>query len=272
MTYNFDFKPTRRLFINVCTWLEQHIDRYFPTEKPDRNTMVYKSMIGGKNAVVSFSKQGISVESDDDLSEYFNRRSHNNEFEIYDRSAKERLKRAGISLAYYVFDMNAFLIAFIIEMVMYRLPGSVYTLAFLSVPLTLIVCFVVFFLTFKPIYENMGENTWRTLFIQGGGIFTVLHIAFLILETIAYVVYKLVKESYVIPNFTVEQIERGRELYNNISEIMGTAFLAYLFIVPLPLILSLAISSHRAFYTENYTVKKNRQETDKIETPQIERN
>lgn len=183
-----------------------------------------------------------------------------------------RLTRLGISLAYYIFDMNAVLIALIIEMVMYRLPGSVYNLAFLSVPLTLIVCFAVFFLTFKPIYENMGENTWRTLFIQGGGIFTVLHVAFLILKTIAYVVYKLVKEIYVIPNFTVEQIERGREFYNDISSITDTAFFTYLFIVPLLLILSFAISSHRAFYTENYTVKENRQETDKIETSQTERN
>ena len=117
MTYNFDFKPTRRLFINVCTWLEQHIDKYTLTDEPDKRIKIFTSQISGKTAVVSFSKQAISVESDDDLSEYFNRRSHNNEFEIYDRSAKERLKRAGISLAYYVFDMNAFLIAFIIEMV-----------------------------------------------------------------------------------------------------------------------------------------------------------
>ncbi|MBD5138034.1 MAG: hypothetical protein HDT24_01800 [Ruminococcus sp.] len=267
MTYNFDFKPTRRLFINVCTWLEQHIDRYFPTEKPDRNTRVYKSMIGGKNAVVSFSKQGISVESDDDLSEYFNRRSQNNEFEIYDRSAKERLKRAGISLAFYIFDMIAygFFMGFFAFLFIKVFKSEALFSLPISLLLTVIMIFVIFLLTFKPVYKHTGERIGRTMFIQGGGIFIILHVAFLILKTIAYIIYKAVKESFVIPNFTVEQIERGREFYHDISTLAWATLFLYAISVILPLIIAMAVSSHRL---DNIDIaKENFAETDKIETP-----
>lgn len=256
MIYNFDIKPTRKLFKQVCMWLEQHIDRYFPTDKPDSDTRVYKSMVGGKNAVVSYSKQGVSVETEEDLSEYFNRRSYDVKLEIYDRSPKEMLKRTGISLIFYILNMNALWAALIIDSFFYMLPGGMYALSILSFPLTIIAYFTVFFLTFGLIYKNTGERSGRTLFIQGGGIFTVLHIAFLILMGIAYAVYKNVKESYVIPNFTVEQIERGRGIYYNISEIAGTPVLAYLLIVLLPLIVSFAIASNRFFYTDKHTVKE----------------
>lgn len=259
MTYNFDFKPTKKFVRDVFAGLEQHIDKYTLMDKPDRNTRVYTSEVNGKTAVVSFSRHGISVESDDDLSEYFNKRVNGNYSEI-DQSS--RLTRAGISLIFYIFNVSAFLIAIIIELLIYRLPGS--SFAFLALPLTLITYFVVFFLTFKPIYENTGERTWRTVFIQSGGIFTVLHIAFFILKTIAYAVYQNVKESYVIPNFTVEQIDRGRKLYNNISELMRIQNLGYLFLVLLPLIISAFVSWIR--------LNKKQQETLPIETSQVERN
>lgn len=175
-----------------------------------------------------------------------------------------RLTRLGISLAYYVFDMGAILIYFLFYGLILSLDLTGIFEDFLLIPLTWIVYFVLFFLTFKPIYENTGERTLRTAFIHGGGIFTVLHIVFFILRAIAYTIYKSVKESYVIPNFTSEQIERGREFYNDISVLMFALIWGYLTLVFLPLIISAFVSWIR--------LSKNQQETLPIETSQTERN
>ena len=255
MTYNFDFKPTKKFVRDIFVWLEQHIDKYTLTEKPDRNTRVYTSEVNGKTAVVSFSRHGISVESDDDLSEYFNKCVNGNYSEI-DQSS--RLTRIGISLIFYVFNMVApFFVGVFIEDIIFSLIRDYFNL--LTFILTWSIFFIIFRLTFKLVYENTGERILRTAFIQGGGIFIILHIAFFILKSIAYAVYKAVKESYVIPNFTVEQIEQGRNFYNGISEFTAIPFLYYLLIVLLPLIISAFVSWIRP-------------ETLPVETSQIERN
>ena len=109
--------------------------------------------------------------------------------------------------------------------------------------------------TFRSVYNVTGERFRRLVFIQSGGIFTILHIVFLILKTIAYAIYKSVKESYVIPNFTIEQIERGRDFYNNISDITGIFSLMYLVYVPVSLTIAAIVSWIR--------LNKNQQENDK---------
>lgn len=169
-----------------------------------------------------------------------------------------RLLGVGISLIFYVFNMVApFFVADFIEDLIFSLTGDFSNL--LTFILTWSIFFIIFMLTFKLVYKITGERTWRTAFIQSGGIFTILHIVFLILKTIAYAIYKSVKESYVIPNFTVEQIEHGRRIYNGVSEFTAIPFFIYLLIVPLPLIIAAVVSWIR--------LNKNRQETDKIESP-----
>lgn len=267
MTYNFDIKPTRSLVRSFYEWLGQHIDKYMLTCEPDNRTKVFTSQTGGKKLTVKFLRKSISVEtSDEKIYEYLKRRIDANYSDVpdIDRSPKARLIRAGFSLAFYALNMNAAFIGLIIEAMLFFSPISLFVI--------FVIYCMIFIFTFNPIYENTGERAWRTAFIQGGGIFTVLHIVFLILKAIAYAVYKNVKESYVIPNFTVEQIKRGRELYKNISELVRIQTLGYLLIVLLPFIISIVISSNRVFYTVKYTVKENHQETEKIETPQIERN
>ena len=175
-----------------------------------------------------------------------------------------RLTRLGISLAYYVFDMGAILVYFLFYGLILSLDLTGIFEDFLLIPLTWIAYFVLFFLTFKPICENTGKRTLRTAFIQSGGIFTVLHIVFFILKAISYMIYKSVKESYVIPNFTVEQIERGREFYHDISVLMLVPIWGYLTLVLLPLIIAAFVSWIR--------LNKTQQETLPIETSQIERN
>lgn len=266
MTYNFDIKPTKRFVKDVCEWLEQHIDKYTLTDEPDKHTNVLTSQTGGKTAVVKFSKQGVSVEADEDILEYIQKRvssSYRHLPEI-DRSAKAKFLRVGVSLIFYIFGMNAYLwVAGIIEDLIFKLTGDFFTA--LTVFLTWTLYILIFLLTFKPIYKKEGERNWRTVFIQSGGIFTVLHIVFLIMIGIAHDIYKAVKESFVIPNFTVEQIEHGRRIYNDISDTAFTPFAFYVIFVLVPLIIVAVAGRY-------YVMTSDLKEIKQIETLQTERN
>ncbi len=109
----------------------------------------------------------------------------------------------------------------------------------IAVPVVAAGIVMIFKSTFEDVYEDVGmEKFGRTVFIQGGGIFPVLQAVFLILKAIAYHIYLNVKESYVIPNFSVAQIERAREFYNTVSDIAGIGFILYLIVIPVPLIIA----------------------------------
>ncbi len=115
-----------------------------------------------------------------------------------------------------------------------------------AVALSWVVLVVMFKKTFEDIFVHEGmKKVGRTVFIQGGGIFPVMHAVFLILKAIAYHIYLNVKESYVIPNFSIAQIERAREVYNTVSSVVGGGFILYLIFIPVPLIIAGAISRER---------------------------
>lgn len=176
-----------------------------------------------------------------------------------------RLPRLGFSLAYYLFGTVGMSFLILLIVFLNGVWGIIFgNTAIFLLPVPLVISFVIFFTTFKSVYNVTGECFRRVVFIQSGGIFTILHIVFLILKTIAYAVYKSIKESYIIPNFTVEQIESGRRFYNDISEITEFMSLAYLLCVPISLVIAAVVSWIR--------LNKNQQETLPIETSQIERN
>lgn len=158
-----------------------------------------------------------------------------------------------LSLAYYLFGTVGISLVSVIVIFLDSFFGNAAEVIFFPIPW--MVAFVVFSTTFRSVYNVTEERFKRVVFIQSGGIFTILHIVFLILKTIAYAIYKSVKESYVIPNFTVEQIESGREFYNNISEITRIFSLIYLVYVPVSLTIAAVVSWIR--------LNKNQQENDK---------
>lgn len=159
----------------------------------------------------------------------------------------------GFSLGYYLFCTVGISLVSVIVIFLDGFFGKAAEVIFFPIPW--VTAFIVFLTTFKSVYKATGERFRRVVFIQSGGIFTILHIVFLILKTIAYAIYKSVKESYVIPNFTVEQIESGRDFYNNISEITRIFSLIYLVYVPISLVVAAVISWIRS--------NKNQQENDK---------
>lgn len=170
-----------------------------------------------------------------------------------------RLSRLGFSLGYYLFCTVGMSLVSLISVFLVGLFGMMKSRSAAAViffPIPWVVTFVVFLTTFRSVYNFTGERFRRVVFIQSGGIFTILHIVFLILKTIAYAIYKSVKESYVIPHFTVEQIESGRRIYNDISEITRAFSLVYLVYVPVSLTIAAVISWIR--------LNKNQQETEKI--------
>lgn len=115
-----------------------------------------------------------------------------------------------------------------------------------SFAITIVPCpFIVFFvllLTFNSVYEESGESFLLTVFTQGGGVFTVLHIATAILVGVAYKIYRAVKESYVILNFTEQQICDARELYHRVCDLLIFMLGSYVVFAVLPLIIASVIS------------------------------
>lgn len=82
---------------------------------------------------------------------------------------------------------------------------------------------------------------------------------------IAHDIYKAVKESFVIPNFTVAQIEHGRRIYNDISDIAFTSFAFYVIFLLVPLIIVAVAGRY-------YVMTSDLKEIKQIETSPIERN
>lgn len=126
---------------------------------------------------------------------------------------------------------------FLLETVVMFIPA----LALTIVPCPFIVFFVLL-LTFNNVYEHFGKSFLLTVFTQGGGIFTVLHIAAAIFIGMAYKIYKAVKESYVIPNFTEQQICDARELYHRVCDLLIFMLGSYVVFAVLPLIIASVIS------------------------------
>lgn len=144
------------------------------------------------------------------------------------------LLKAVISLMFFLLNVNALFIY----------------IAFGSFILTLFIYSAIFIGSFKPIYEHTGKNTLKVLYFQFGGIFTVIYALFsAVLLPIAYNVYQSVKESFVIPNFSVEQIRSARNLYNNFKEFTNINVITFMFIGGL-LLVSFAVSSTRILNCE----------------------
>lgn len=100
----------------------------------------------------------------------------------------------------------------------------------------------VFLLTFPAVYKASQKRFLKTVFIQGGGIFTVLLAAAPIPILVSYNIYKAVKESFVIPNFTEQQICAARELFDKGSWLLADMTYGYLSYTILTLIISSVIS------------------------------
>lgn len=126
---------------------------------------------------------------------------------------------------------------FLFETVGMLIPSFAITV----VPCILIVFFVMM-VTFDSVYEKSGESFLLTVFTQGGGVFTVLHIAAAMFVGAAYKIYKAVKESYVIPNFTEQQICDARELYHLVGVTLIFMLGSYVVFAVLPLIITSIIS------------------------------
>lgn len=100
----------------------------------------------------------------------------------------------------------------------------------------------VFLLSFPVVYKASQKRFLKTVFIQGGGIFTVLLAAAPIPILVSYNIYKAVKESFVIPNFTEQQICAARELFDKGSWLLVEMAYGYLLYTILTLIISSVIS------------------------------
>lgn len=156
---------------------------------------------------------------------------------------KTALAKTGISLIFYLFNMSSFVMLELFEKT--ELPS------FCGWIFTMFIYGAVFMLTFKPIYDRTGKRLRHTFAVQSGGIFTVLHIIYyFILSPAAYEVYRSIKESFVIPNFSVEQISSARELYNNFDDLSPISMLMFYSAVFLPLLVSFAVSSTRILDSE----------------------
>ena len=113
-----------------------------------------------------------------------------------------------------------------ISLLFWLLPGMM-----LEIPSLLfmgILYFIALIITLEPLKKITGSYV-KTIFIQLGGVFIMAGPIFV---SLMYGFYKLIKDSFVIPNFSEAHICAAREFYFRFKEMMGYGFICSLIYAP----------------------------------------
>lgn len=229
-TYIFPAKANKWHYKEVCKWIKEHPYHYLAAGKKAEYTKLFENEFE-RQLEISLEKNDLTVNSEDDLAEYFDDKFIKNRSEIEYQCDRNKRDLTLISFGAYALEI----ILPIMAVIAFSFLGVYGMLAFAVLPAVVITT-----LTYKSIYERCGSlhPKIRTMFVQSGGIFAAIPPIVLLALFTLYSVYKKIKESYVIPNFTVEQICAARNAYNNIDAFTFIIFLIHLFTVPAALVIS----------------------------------